>query len=242
MWVEGPFCITVILQTTWVFASKMFPTQLTKPVNARENCSCCVKTVPAVWKLEVCRWKLVPAMGMYLPNKYKHQFYRSRPIPYSGKAVNKHEENHLKYLVCLNNILPEHYKTLCESYMSQIPLPTAWSTFLFFIIIKHAHHGAHSTAYLPGHMWNRSHALVALGWAENLMLTMEPILQPYFKDTCGIGSRAFAALGWVESWFGIDQVEMEWSPPNCFYLYPFLLPHPPKSSLSLIQSSRNCRQ
>ncbi len=44
MWVEGSFCITIILQTTSVVASKNNPTQLTKPVNARENCSHHVKT------------------------------------------------------------------------------------------------------------------------------------------------------------------------------------------------------
>jgi hypothetical protein len=42
--VEGPFCITIILQTTSVFASNLIPTQLTKPVNAHKNCSRHVKT------------------------------------------------------------------------------------------------------------------------------------------------------------------------------------------------------
>ncbi len=45
------------------------------------------KTVPAVWKLEVCMWKLVPAMGTYQLKKYKRQFYCSCPNPYSGISV-----------------------------------------------------------------------------------------------------------------------------------------------------------
>ncbi len=73
------------------------------------------------------------------------------------------------------------------------------------------------------------------------MLTMAPIAQPYSQDTCGIGSHAFATLGCAKSWFGIDQVEMKWSPPNCFHLYPFLSFRPPKSSLSLVNSSPNCQ-
>ncbi len=36
-WVEGSFCITIISQTTIIFASKLIPTQLTKPVNARKK-------------------------------------------------------------------------------------------------------------------------------------------------------------------------------------------------------------
>ena len=79
-WVEGPFCTTIILQTTSIFASNFIPTQLTKPVNARKNCSRRVKTRGLYVK--------TPAMGTYLLKKYEHQFYRSRPNPYSGKAVN----------------------------------------------------------------------------------------------------------------------------------------------------------
>jgi hypothetical protein len=41
---RGFFCITIILQTTSVVDSKKNPSQLTKPVNTRENCSCHVKT------------------------------------------------------------------------------------------------------------------------------------------------------------------------------------------------------
>ncbi len=43
-WVEGLFYITIIWQTTSIVASKLILTQLTKPVNARKNCSCRVKT------------------------------------------------------------------------------------------------------------------------------------------------------------------------------------------------------
>ncbi len=80
MWVESPFCITGILQTTSVFASKNNRTQLTKPVIAHE-------TVPTLWKLDVCTWKLVLAMGTYVPKKYERQFYHSCPNPYSGIPV-----------------------------------------------------------------------------------------------------------------------------------------------------------
>ncbi len=38
-------------------------------------------------EVEVGTWKLVPAMGTYLPKKYKNQFYCSRPNPYSGIPV-----------------------------------------------------------------------------------------------------------------------------------------------------------
>ena len=30
---------------------------------------------------------MVPAIGTYLPQKYEHKFFRSRPNPYRGKAV-----------------------------------------------------------------------------------------------------------------------------------------------------------
>jgi hypothetical protein len=70
---------------------------------------------------------------------------------------------------------------------------------------------------------------------------MAPIAQPYSQDTCGIGSHAFATRGCAQSGFGIDRVEMKQSPPNRLHLDPFLSFHPPKSSLSLVDSSPNCR-
>ncbi len=73
------------------------------------------------------------------------------------------------------------------------------------------------------------------------MLTMAPIAQPYSQDACGIGYGASSALGWAESWFGIDRVEMKWFPPNRFHLDPFLSFRSPKSSLSLVDSSPNCQ-
>ncbi len=73
--------------------------------------------------------------------------------------------------------------------------------------------------------------------------TMAPIAQPYSQDTCGIGYGygASSALGWAESWFGIDRVEMKWSPLNCFHINTFLSFRPPKPSLSLVDSSPNCQ-
>ncbi len=119
-----------------------------------------------------------------------------------------------RYMGCLSKFLSEHYEKLSTSSMGWTPPPkrlTNWHfSFLFFIVIKHAHHGADSAALLPGHMWNRIPCV-------------------------------FATRGCAESWFGIDQVEMKWSPPNCFHLDPFLSFRPPKSSLSLVGSSPNCR-
>ncbi len=43
-WVEGLFCITLFLQTNSIFASKLIPIQLPKPVNARKSGSHRVKT------------------------------------------------------------------------------------------------------------------------------------------------------------------------------------------------------
>ncbi len=41
---DNTFCSTIILQTTSIVASKINPIQLTKPVNACENCFRHVKT------------------------------------------------------------------------------------------------------------------------------------------------------------------------------------------------------
>ena len=63
-----------------------------------------------------------------------------------------------------------------------------------------------------------------------------PIAQPHSQDTCGIGSGPFSALGWPEGWFGIDWVEMKWSPPHRLHLdifchsFPQNLPSLPSSS------------
>ncbi len=64
--------------------------------------------------------------------------------------------------------------------------------------------------------------------------------QPNSQDACGIGSLAFAALGWAKGWFGIDWVEINWSPLNQFHLNLFLRFYPPKLLLSLVSSSPNC--
>jgi len=68
---------------------------------------------------------------------------------------------------------------------------------------------------------------------------MAPLAQPHPQDTCRIGSVFFFALGWPEGRFGIDWVEMKWSPLNRLHLNPFLSSHPPKLSLALVYSSSN---
>ena len=70
---------------------------------------------------------------------------------------------------------------------------------------------------------------------------MAPLAQPHPQDTCGIGSGPFFVMGWPEGRFGIDWVEMKWSPLNRLHLNPFLSSHPPKLSLSLVYSSSNCQ-
>jgi hypothetical protein len=74
------------------------------------------------------------------------------------------------------------------------------------------------------------------------VLTMAPILQPYSQDACGLCSCAFATLGWAEGWFGVDWMEINWSPLNQyqFHLDSFLRFYPPKLPLSLISTSPNC--
>jgi hypothetical protein len=69
---------------------------------------------------------------------------------------------------------------------------------------------------------------------------MALVAQPNSQDACGIGSHAFAALGWVEGWFGINWVEIHWSPLNQFHLDSFLRFYPPKLPLSFVSSSPNC--
>ncbi len=65
-WVEGPFCITMILQTTSVFARKLIPTQFTKPVSTRKNCSRCVKT-----------------RGLYIKTGTRHGYVSTQKVPES---------------------------------------------------------------------------------------------------------------------------------------------------------------
>ncbi len=72
------------------------------------------------------------------------------------------------------------------------------------------------------------------------MLTMVLIAQSHSQDTCGIGSSPFPALEWPEDRFGIDWVEMRWSPHNRLDFDHVLLSHLPKLSLSLVDSSPNC--
>ncbi len=72
------------------------------------------------------------------------------------------------------------------------------------------------------------------------VLTMVLVAQPNSQDTCGIGSHAFAALGWAEDWFGIDWVEINWSPLNQFHPDSFLRFYPPKLPLAFVFSSPNC--
>jgi hypothetical protein len=76
---EGYF-VLIILQTTSVFASKTNPTQLTKPVNAHENCPHHVKTRG----LQV---KTGSHLGYIPTQKVQVSVLVFPPNPYSGIAV-----------------------------------------------------------------------------------------------------------------------------------------------------------
>ena len=87
--------------------------------------------------------------------------------------------------------LSDHYENRSTSYVLCGPktppkqLNDWHPSFLFFVVNKHAYHGANRTALPPGYMWN---------------------------------NFEWFSVGLAESWFGIDQMEIKWSPLNCLLL------------------------
>ncbi len=77
-----------------------------------------------------------------------------------GNTIWKSKTRSFQWCIgCLSNFLSEHNKNLGESYMGKTPLFEVLTNTEYICPpigpLNHAHHGANSTALLPGCMWNR---------------------------------------------------------------------------------------